>query len=155
MNVILVEELIDLLESIGVKTSQIFCSSFEGYGIELGEDFLERIKTELDDEVLVLFVLSENFYKSPICLCEMGATWIKTNYHIPILIPPFDFKDIQGVIPSIQGFKLNDEMKLNSFKEKVESLLSIPNSNDFSTWERKRDRVLKRINEKVTTPNNG
>lgn len=33
----IIEELIDLLESIGVNSTQFFCSSFEGYGIPLGE----------------------------------------------------------------------------------------------------------------------
>lgn len=147
----IVEEVIDLLETIGLKPSQIFCSSFEGYGIELGQDFLQRIKEELDNDVLVLFVLSENFYKSPVCLCEMGATWIKTNQHIPILIPPFDFKDVQGVIPLTQGFMINDELKLNSFKQKIEANFSLNVNNDLSSWERKRDRILKRVNEIVST----
>ncbi len=143
----IVEEMIDLLETIGLQPSQIFCSSFEGYGIQLGQDFLERIKEELDSDVLVLFILSKSFYESPVCLCEMGATWIKTNQHIPILIPPFDFKDVKGVIPLTQGFKINDELKLNSFKQKIEADFSLEVNNDISSWERKRDRILKRINE--------
>lgn len=145
---IFVEEIIDLIEAIGVGTGFIFCSSFDGYGIDLGENFLERIKNELDEKVLVLFVLSENFYKSPICLCEMGATWMKTNEHIPILIPPFDFGDIQGVIPLTQGFKINDSLKLNLFKEKLEKKFQLTPI-DNSSWERKRNRSLTRINDKL------
>lgn len=141
---IFVEEIIDLIETIGLNSTQIFCSSFDGYGIDLGQDFLERIKEELNEEILVLFVLSSNFYSSPVCLCEMGATWIKTNEHIPILIPPFDFKDIQGVIPLTQGFKINESLKLNLFKEKLEGLFGLQLI-DNSSWERKRDRILKRI----------
>jgi len=141
-----VEEIIDIIETIGLNSSQIFCSSFDGYGIDLGENFLERIKEELDENILVLFVLSENFYQSPVCLCEMGATWIKTNEHIPILIPPFDFKDIQGVIPLTQGFKINDSLKLNLFKEKIEKLFGLTPI-DNSVWERKRDRNLARISK--------
>ncbi|MDE5423863.1 toll/interleukin-1 receptor domain-containing protein [Ancylomarina sp. DW003] len=139
-----VEELIDILETVGLKSTQIFCSSFDGYGIDLGENFLERIKNELNEEVLVLFVLSENFYSSPVCLCEMGATWIKTSEHIPILIPPFNFENIQGVIPLTQGFKINDSLKLNLFKEKLEKVFDIKPI-DFTSWERKRDRIIKRI----------
>jgi hypothetical protein len=143
-----VEELIDILETIGLHNNQIFCSSFEGYGIDLGENFLERIKNELDENILVLFILSTNFYSSPICLCEMGATWIKTNEHIPILIPPFDFKDIQGVVPLTQGFKINDSLKLNLFKEKITNVFNLTLI-DNSTWERKRDRILKRLEKKI------
>jgi hypothetical protein len=139
-----VEEIIDLIETIGLNSSQIFCSSFDGYGIDLGDNFLERIKEELNENVLVLFILSENFYQSPICLCEMGATWIKTKEHIPILIPPFDFNQVQGVIPLTQGFKIDDSLKLNLFKEKIEKLFLLKPI-DNSVWERKRDRNLGRI----------
>jgi hypothetical protein len=145
---IIVEEMIEILETVGLKTEQIFCSSFEGYGIDLGEDFLERLKTELDSNVLVIFILSENFYSSPVSLCEMGATWIKTNVHIPVLIPPFDFKDIKGVIPMTQGFKINEALKLNLFKLKIEELFCL-SPIDFSTWERKRDRIISRIEKDI------
>ena len=141
-----VEEIIDILETIGLMSSQIFCTSYDGYGIDLGENFLERLKEELDENILVLFVLSNNFYNSPICLCEMGATWIKTNEHIPILVPPFDFKDIQGVIPLTQGFKINENLKWNLFKTKIENLFGLT-SIDNSVWERKRDRNLSRLSK--------
>jgi hypothetical protein len=136
-----VEEIIDLLENIGLGSNQIFCSSIEGYGINLGENFLEAIKNEINDSVLVLFVLSNNFYSSPICLCEMGATWVMSTLHIPILIPPFDFADIRGVIPLTQGFKINDKRKWNLLKQKVEKEFKlIPG--DPSSWERKRDKAI-------------
>lgn len=53
--------IIDLLEGIGVTSEEIFCTSYEPYGIPLGENFLERIKAELNENVLVLFVWSSNF----------------------------------------------------------------------------------------------
>lgn len=142
----IVEELIDLLEAIGLNNSQIFCSSFAGYGIELGENFLDRIKNELDSNVLVLFILSKNFYSSEVCLCEMGATWVKTNEHLPILIPPLDFKDIKGVIPLTQGFKITDNSSLTLFRDKITRLFDLKTMNT-SVWERKRDKLVKRLNE--------
>lgn len=144
----IVEEMIELLETVGLRSEQVFCSSFEGYGIDLGENFLERIKSELDSNVLVIFILSENFYSSPVSLCEMGATWIKTSEHIPVLIPPFDYKNIEGVIPLTQGFKINEPLKLNLFKKKIEELFGLEPI-DFSTWERKRDRILSRIEKEI------
>ncbi len=38
-----VDVLIDILEAIGVPSGKIFCTSFEGYGIPLGNDFLQTI----------------------------------------------------------------------------------------------------------------
>ena len=145
LDLIVVEEVIDLLELIGLEPSQIFCTSFEGYGIDLGENFLDKIKEQLTSNMLVIFMLSENFYKSPVCLCEMGAAWVLTKNHIPILIPPMDYKDLRGVIPGTQGLKINDPMKLNSLKAKIESLFCIENKASMSTWERKRDKIVARI----------
>jgi TIR domain len=144
-----VEELVDLLELIGIQGEKIFCTSFTGYGIDLGENFLDVIKEELHSDTLVLFILSTNFYSSPICLCEMGATWVLTKEHIPILIPPFNFSDVKGVIPLTQGFRINDELKLNLFKEKIESIFGVSSNLNQSAWERKRDRIVKQLNEKI------
>ena len=140
-----VEEIIEMLEAIGLESNQIFCTSFEGYGIDLGESFLDAIKSELSSDSMVLFVLSENFYKSPVCMCEMGASWVLSKEHIPVVVPPLTYADIQGVIPLTQGLVLTDTHKLNSFKEKIESVFNIENKLSFSTWERKRDRICSRI----------
>ncbi len=142
-----VEEIIELLEAIGVESNQIFCTSFEGYGIELGENFLDAIKNELSSDSMVLFVLSKNFYASPVCMCEMGAAWVLSKEHIPLVIPPLSYTDIQGVLPLTQGMVLTDAMKLNSFKDKVEKTFSITNKLSFSSWERKRDRVCNRLDK--------
>lgn len=144
----IVEELIDIIESIGVNPSQIFCSSFEGYGISLGANFLEVIKAEINKNVLVLFVLSENFYSSPVSLCEMGATWALSKEHVPIIVPPFTFDRIEGVIPLTQGLSINDELQLNLLRDKIIDMFQI-NSQPIAAWERKRDRVVMRINQKI------
>ncbi|WP_221061590.1 toll/interleukin-1 receptor domain-containing protein [Methanobrevibacter arboriphilus] len=148
------DELIEILEYIGVPSENIFCTSVEGYGIPLGENFLETIKNELTPNTLVLFLISENFYGSPVSLCEMGATWIQSNFHIPILIPPMTFEKIKGVIPLTEGLLINNKAKINSLKMKIENDLSIKNkNNDFTKWERKRNKFLENI-EKIIENNN-
>jgi hypothetical protein len=141
----IIKPIIDLLIDIGIQHNQIFYSSHPAYGVGLGENILERIKQELNTEVVVFFILSENFYKSPVCLCEMGATWIKTNKHIPILIPPFDFNQVKGVFPNSLGFKINDKDQLNTLKTYVEEEFSIKPIH-LSIWEEKRTECLDKIN---------
>jgi hypothetical protein len=146
----IVEEVIEILEVVGLDSNQIFCTSFEGYSIGFGENFLNTIKCELSSDSLVIFILSKNFYESPVCLCEMGAAWALVKEHIPILIPPLEYSDIKGVIPLSQGFKINEPLKLNLFKEKIESDFSISNKLTMSIWERKRDRIIARIEKEIT-----
>lgn len=148
----IVEELIELLEAIGLPSESIFCSSFEGYGIDLGENFLEAIRNEFLSECLVIFVLSENFYSSPISLCEMGAAWVAAKEHIPVLLPPFEFKQVEGVIPLTQGFVITEPLKLNLFRESIERLFGIQSRLSQSGWERKRDRIVARIEDKLSRP---
>jgi hypothetical protein len=150
----IVEELINVLETIGLKSSSIFCTSFGEYGISLGENFLERIKNELSENDLVLFLISDNFYSSPVCLCEMGATWVQSKVHIPILVPPFKFEQIKGVIPLSQGIYIDNSKDLNLLKENIEESFSIDNKMKFSSWERKRDRILERIKIIIAQVNN-
>ncbi len=142
-----VEEFVDLLENIGLDSNNIFCSSLDGYGIPLGENFIKRLKSELSAvNSMVVFILSDNFYKSPVCMCEMGATWIQSKEHVPVLIPPFSFEEIDGTLKLTQGFMINDSMKWNEFKDKIIQTFGLEDLSD-SVWERKRDRTIGRINE--------
>ena len=150
----IVKVLIDLLEVVGLQSEQIFCTSVEGYGIGFGENFLEVIREQLREDTLVLFVLSSHFYASPVCLCEMGAAWVQTKSHIPILVPPFDFDDVQGVIPLTQGFKINAPLKLNLFKEQIEATFNLKPALSMSSWERKRGKFIEQLNTHINTLEN-
>ncbi len=146
-----VEDIIDILDAIGVRSESIFCSSLEGYNVSLGNDFLQSIRGELSSDVMVIFILSNNFFSSPVCLCEMGATWVSTKEHIPILIPPFDYSDMKGVIPPTKtGMKIDEKEKYNSFKERIEVFLKL-NQINHSVWERKRDKILNSIDDHINS----
>ena len=105
--------IIDLLEDLGVDSDgsegKIFCSSALGRGVSIGDDIFKVIKDKFDENIIVLFLFTPNFYKSPACMCEMGATWIKVKEFVPLLIEPMDFSDIKGIInTNIKGFCLNN-----------------------------------------------
>ncbi|NCA75629.1 MAG: TIR domain-containing protein [Alphaproteobacteria bacterium] len=140
----IIKPLLDLIGDIGVQDYQIFYSSHPAYGVGLGENIFERLKKELGGDVFALFLLSDNFFKSPICLCEMGAVWIKSNKQIPILIPPFNFDDVQGVFPNSLGFKINDKNQLNSFKQEIETYFGLTPIH-LTKWEEKREECLVKL----------
>ena len=90
----LVEALIQLIEGgIGIRSSQIFCTSIEEQGIPPGVDFKSHIKSELAEVKVVISVVTPHYYSSAFCMCELGATWALTKDFIPLLVPPVDYRD--------------------------------------------------------------
>jgi hypothetical protein len=140
----IVDELLDILKLIGLRQDQIFCSSIKGYGIPLGEHLFERLKAELNEDIAVIFVLSENFYNSPICLAEMGAAWVLSKDHAPLIVPPFDFGQVRGVLKNTIGITINDKHDINGLSDWVEKEFGITNASGRD-WERSRDKILGRI----------
>lgn len=79
----LVKAFVDLLEGgIGVHPSEIFCSSLKGQGIKPGVDFKASIREHLDGATCVIALVSENFYGSAFCMCELGGVWLQSKSFI-------------------------------------------------------------------------
>lgn len=144
-----VEVIVELLENIGLNENQIFCSSLREYGIKISEDIFERLKMEFDTyDLWVFFILSDNYYKSIPSLNEMGAAWVLQKEYLSILLPEFDFKDIQGAInPNKIGIKLDSSADtipmLNDLKTEVCNKFKCDISQN--RWERVRNEFIKKI----------
>lgn len=116
-----VQELVSLIEFIGLKSKEkLFCSSIPGYDIPIEENIYDYLKNQLNKEIYVIFLLSENYYNSTACLNEMGAAWIKSAKYISILIPGFKYTQIEGAIDDLKiGFDLLDKNRFGSFKDSL------------------------------------
>lgn len=149
-----VKPIVELLEHIGLDDKNMFCSSVRGYGIPLGNHICDYLKEQFQNyDLIVIYVLSENYYSSPICLNEMGAAWVLQSQYRSILLPRFDYRDIEGVIDH-----MNISIKLDADREELreylfdlrEMLVSesrlklVPSSHKI--WERHRDEFMDKIN---------
>lgn len=146
-----IEKIVDLIEAIGVKEDMIFCSSIPEYGVGLGKNILKTISEQYEKyELIVIFILSKNYYKSEICLNEMGAAWILKKESLSILIPGFERNQIKGVIdPNDLYMNLgatDRELKgnLNNFKKFIIEQFNL-DVIDENKWERKRDNFIRSI----------
>lgn len=91
---LLVDAFVNLLTKAGVPEVQIVCSSTPGTQLHAGSSLYSELRKELtNDNVFVIFMLSENFYASPVCLNEMGAVWIRDSKCQVILLPGFSFDE--------------------------------------------------------------
>lgn len=138
------KEITNLMELIGVPSNQIFNSSMPGFGVKPGEDWVETLKTTISSDGVVISLLSDRYYKSPVSLCEMGATWVLSKTHYPVLIPPFTFRRIKGVIPTKHGIMINDSEGWSTLKEELEKIFGIQPIS-VAKWEGKKKDILERI----------
>ena len=147
----IVSSFVDLLYYIGLKEGDMFCSSRTDIGIPIKEDIYEYLRILLDsDNIIPIFMLSENYYNSPACLNEMGAVWIKQKDYFTFLLPEFEFKQIKGAInPNKKGIKLDSRTdilkgELNNFKNEICKLFDTKISDN--RWEKQRDNFISQIN---------
>lgn len=120
-NKLLGEKLVDLLRSIGIKDSEIIFTSNTAYGIPVGQNIFNWLKSQITEKPFVIYLLSEEYYQSVACLNEMGAAWIIENKHAAIFSPNFSLssKEFQrgALDPREIGFYINDEERILSFIE--------------------------------------
>lgn len=145
-----VKHFVRMVESLNIDN--IFCSSFREYGIPIGVDIYQHIKKEFsDNELLVVYMLSDNYYKSAACLNEMGAAWICQSEYYSFLLPKFNFNEIKGAInPNKIGIKLEAldlKSSLNELKDNLCSKFNVTVNPD--KWERYRNDFIESVQDDV------
>jgi len=125
--------LVNLFRSIGLKENEIIFTSNVAYGIPIGQNIFDWLKTQIEEKPFVVYLLSEDYYKSIACLNEMGAAWIVENDHAAIFTPTFDLsgKEFQNgaLDPREIGFFINDKERLLSFFELLSSRFEVSQNN--------------------------
>ena len=149
-----VSKFVELLEKIGVKQKHLFCSSVAGYQIPMSDndedDIYKYLREQFQDhELFVIYILSKDYYKSAVCLNEMGAAWVLKTAYQSILLPETDFSKIKGVVnPRKISFRLDDvehrQYRLTELRNTIISKLLLPTS-DHTIWERQRNEFLDTI----------
>ena len=148
-----VKPLVELFEHMGLTPENMFCSSISGYGVPLDGNIYNFLREQFQNYNLrVVFVLSENYYNSPVCLNEMGAAWVLLKKYTCILIPQFDYRDVKGVIEQMRiSIKLDSDgtelkARLNELKSILDKEFEMSRSLNFqNVWERHRDEFVEKV----------
>lgn len=138
--------LVDLLETLGFNSSNLFCSSVDGYGIGLSEDIFETLRSLFNEHNLfVIFIHSPRYYKSVVSLNEMGAAWVLRTNFCSFLTTDMEFEKMSGVVNgnslSIKVDNENAFYRLTELKNKLIKTFEL-NDIDSSKWERKCNKFL-------------
>lgn len=85
----------NLLISLGLKKEQLIYTSHPLHKIPEGNNIFDYLRQNIQKDILVIFLWSNEYLKSAACLNEMGAAWIIESDYINIYTPDFDFNDPQ------------------------------------------------------------
>lgn len=135
----LINEFVDrvLIRSCCLDLSDIIYTSRETTGVEPGEDIPSFIKENLKTSSLVLFLISDNYKSSEVCLNEMGAAWALEKKTMPILLPATTFKSLGWLTSLSEALKIDDSEGL----DKIYSILKRKKTNT-SDWNRQKESFM-------------
>lgn len=147
-----VEVFVGLLEILGLRDEEIICSSIPPYCIPLGNKVYEWLINEFQHSDLhVVYILSKDYYSSAASLNEMGAAWAMKHKWTGILLPGFQFSQLDGCIDKTQiSIKLDDaddrtlKYRLSELKDELTKEFNLRPMSE-AAWERQRDSFLDKI----------
>jgi hypothetical protein len=145
----LVDAFVDLLDTgLSVAPQDVFCTSLEGLSIPSGVNFIDHVKSKIQNPKIIILILSLNFLESQFCLCEMGAAWALSNDLIPIIIPPASHSDLSNVLTGVQARRIDYEQDLNEIRDELIAKLELRPV--LARWDAKRNQFLQNIPKLLT-----
>lgn len=136
---------------IGRDEDKIFCSSIAGYGIRPSQDILNEIKYQFDNyDIFMVIIHSPRYYKSPVCLNEMGAAWATNAKFCSFLTKDCRIDQLGGVIGKGEiCINPNDDEEmfnshLNNFKDDLISFFGVTPLEE-TKWEHERTKFAKTL----------
>lgn len=148
-----VAQIVNLLDGMGLNQTQVFCSSLPGYDIPIDTNIFDYLRKQFSEHDLhVIFIHSENYYKSAVSLNEMGAAWVLRDEVTSVLVPGFEFSQMSGVVNGdaisikldMPDIELKD--KLNQLYDKVVKEFGLTKKADI-IWEQKRDSFIREVQQ--------
>lgn len=153
--------LTELLRNMKVESSNIVCTTDPIHRIPNGNNAFDWLKSQFtDNDLHMIFVLSENYFNSVPCLNEMGAAWLVAKRSDVLLLPSFGFsawKKRGGCLSSdIQAGNMgSDDITikawLNDLKNVVIDEFGLNQLIELE-WEKYRDEFIKKMkNVKISS----
>lgn len=139
-----VEEFVSLLKQIGVPPKNIFCTSMPGHGVPAGKDLKSYIRDQFGASDIVIAIVSENYYASAFCMCELGAVWITAKERFfPFLVPPVTFGELKGTLVGTQCLRLEDAEALSELRDEIDNATG--HACNTPMWDKSREVFLSRL----------
>nr|MCR5237719.1 toll/interleukin-1 receptor domain-containing protein [Lachnospiraceae bacterium] len=123
-----------LIIGLGVKNDQLIYTSHPLHKIPLGMKIYDYLRDNINDQVFMVILWSNDYLQSPACLSEMGAAWVLQTDYLGIYTPDFSFGNPKYHEVPIDTTKMgavlngdaNCKASMIEFKNKIQSFFALP-----------------------------
>jgi hypothetical protein len=146
-----------LTQCLQLGQSDIYCTSRQGE-IDAGKDFLQDISSNLGDDCrTVMLVLSNNFFESPFCMAELGASWMLRRQGrikiIPLMMPQTDRKIFERTpLKNLQVCSLDVQEDLMGLIDNISRTKTKSSKKDLVTSSARINSAVSKFIEKLVLP---
>ncbi len=129
------------ITGLGVKDNQLIYTSHPCHKIPLNMNIYEYLRQNINSNVLMLILWSNDYLESPACLNEMGAAWVTLSDYINLYVPDFEFGNTKyhdcAVDNKKMGIVLNGNQNCKAgmleLKQKIVDLFNLDNDEQRNT----------------------
>lgn len=120
---------------LGVKNDQLIYTSHPLHKIPLDKNIYEYLRNNINRNIFMIILWSNEYLDSPACLNEMGAAWVVQCDYTNIYVPQFSFGNPKyhqcAVDTSKMGAVLNGDKQCKQamleLKDKIQNLFGLKN----------------------------
>lgn len=132
----------DFIIGLGVKDEQLIYTSHPLHKIPLDENIYDYLRKNINSEMFMIILWSNDYLESPACLNEMGAAWVTQSDYTNIYVPTFSFGNPKyhecAVDTQKMGAVLNGDAhcraSLIELKNKIISFFDIENDEQRTAY---------------------
>lgn len=143
-----------LLRNLGLRNDQIIYTSHPLHKIPNNQNIYNYLKNNISQKIFCLFIFSNEYFESAVCLNEMGAFWVTQSEYQNSFVPNFDFNNYSFkncvIDTNNMGFNYVNESMSNAslieFKNDIVTKFGLPKVDD-TTWEY----VLSKYKDAIST----
>lgn len=140
-----------IIVGLGVRNDQLIYTSHPLHKIPIGKNIYEYLRENINRNVFVIILWSNEYLESPACLNEMGAAWVTQADYVNMYTPDFAFGNPKyhqcAVDTRKMGAVLNADSNCKAsmieFKDKMLKLFELEASD--KTWTYLLDQFIKEI----------
>lgn len=147
---VVAEMIMNFLICIGVPRASIFCSSLPGNDVR--QKISAEIKEALQNSIINIVILSQDYYQSAYCLNEAGILWYRDDVKlIPIALPEITSDNMLGFLNNEYKLRrLDSNTDISGIYDTIKDVISLPQIQiEIVTFEI--DKLIKRYNNFLET----